>query len=429
MSLFLVGINVAISTLLGHVLVIKHTPCSKNHINHKHLLLYLCVLLVPVIALLASTVHLYLLFLAEIILNENLTRSFFTLWAIEYITLIALTLAFIKLKQYVRTTINQKKKAAEQLRLAAISFESHKGIMITDKNFNVLQINKAFTEITGYSEKQIIGKSTPINYFNRYDPLFNNDIKQQLKENGRYEGEVWNQKKNGDIYPEWQTITAIRQGKDEVSHFVCVFSDITEKKHAENIMYEMAYYDPLTKIPNRHLFINRFDQELATSKRHNQFGAVIFLDLDHFKHLNDTQGHLIGDQLLKEVGARLLSVLREEDTPARLGGDEFVILLHANTEHPNIAKNQAWTVANKIKDALNEPFIIEQCRHKISSSIGITLFPDHNKSSQAILHQADTAMYSSKAEGRNTISFFNPDNPLKPKDISTVSNIDFFFNI
>jgi diguanylate cyclase (GGDEF)-like protein len=146
---------------------------------------------------------------------------------------------------------------------------------------------------------------------------------------------------------------------------------------------------------------------VATAKRHKQFGAVIFLDLDHFKYLNDTKGHLIGDQLLVQVANRLLSVLREEDTPARLGGDEFVILLHANTEQANTANEQAWTVANKIKDALNKPVILDQCHHHISTSIGIALFPDQNKSTEVILQQADTAMYRAKANGRNSIEFFN----------------------
>ena len=300
-----------------------------------------------------------------------------------------------------------EKKAAEQLRMAATAFESHKGIMITDKNFNIILVNKAFTEITGYSREHVVGKSALTSNFNQNEPSFYSDIKEQLTVNGRFEGEIWKQKINGDVYPEWQTITAIKSEVGEVSHFVCVFSDITEKKQAENIIYDMAFYDQLTKIPNRRLLLNRFDQELATAKRHKQFGAVIFLDLDHFKYLYDTQGHLVGDLLLIEIATRLVSVLREEDTPARLGGDEFVILLHANTEQVNTAEEQAWIVANKIKDALNEPVILDQCHHHISTSIGIALFPDQNKSTEAILQQADAAMYRAKANGRNSIEFFN----------------------
>jgi diguanylate cyclase (GGDEF)-like protein len=218
---------------------------------------------------------------------------------------------------------------------------------------------------------------------------------------------MWNRRKNGEIYPEWQTITAVKNDAGKVSHYVCVFSDITEKKDAEGKIQAMAFYDPLTKLPNRRLLLDRFDQELATAKRHKQFGAVIFLDLDHFKLLNDSQGHLVGDELLIQVAKRLVSVLREEDTPARLGGDEFVVLLHANSESLSTVADQAWVVAEKIKEKLNEPFMLNQYQHQISTSIGITLFPDHHKSPEVILQQADTAMYRSKTSGRNAVSFFH----------------------
>ena len=370
------------------------------------LYLYFFLFIGPAAAFIASVVQVYWLFLAEIIIKENLSRSFFIFWITDYITIIVFTPLFGTVIKYSMANISQKKKAAEQLHMAATAFESHKGIMITDKNFNIILVNKAFTEITGYSREHVVGKSALTSNFNQNDPSFYSDIKEQLTVNGRFEGEIWKQKINGDVYPEWQTITAIKSEAGEVSHFVCVFSDITEKKQAENIIYDMAFYDPLTKIPNRRLLLNRFDQELATAKRHKQFGAVIFLDLDHFKYLNDTQGHLVGDLLLVEIATRLVSVLREEDTPARLGGDEFVILLHANTEQINTAKEQAWIVANKIKDALNEPVILDQCHHHISTSIGIALFPDQNKSTEVILQQADTAMYRAKANGRNSIEFY-----------------------
>jgi diguanylate cyclase (GGDEF)-like protein/PAS domain S-box-containing protein len=241
--------------------------------------------------------------------------------------------------------ITRQKQAEEQLRLAATTFESQQGILITDKDSRILRVNKAFT--------------------------------------------------------------AVKNDAGEVSHYVCVFSDITEKKDAEGEIHAMAFHDPLTKLPNRRLLLDRFDQELAIAKRHKQFGAVIFLDLDHFKLLNDLQGHLVGDQLLIQVANRLVSVLREEDTPARLGGDEFVVLLHANSESLNTVADQAWVVAEKIKDKLNEPFVLNKYKHQISTSIGIALFPDNHKSPEVILQNADTAMYRSKASGRNAVSFFH----------------------
>lgn len=305
--------------------------------------------------------------------------------------------------------ITKQKLAEEQLRLAATTFESQQGIMITDKNFNILQVNKAFTEITGYSQQDVLGKNPRILSSGHHDKAYFQNFWKQITTHGRFEGEMLNRRANGEIYPEWQTITAVKNDTgDAVTHYVSVFSDITEKKDAEDKIHAMAFYDPLTKLPNRRLLLNRFDQELATAKRHKQFGALIFLDLDHFKLLNDSQGHLVGGELLIQVANRLLSVLREEDTPARLGGDEFVVLLHATSESLSTVADQSRVVAEKIKDKLNKPFTLNQYQHQISTSIGITLFPDNHKSPEQILQQADTAMYRSKASGRNTISFFHP---------------------
>ncbi len=303
--------------------------------------------------------------------------------------------------------ITRQKQTEEQLRLAATAFESQQGIMITDKDFKILRVNKAFTEITGYSQEQVQGRNSIILSSGRHDPLFYHKIWKQLQAYGRFEGEIWNQRKNGEIYPEWQTIAAVKNDTGEVSHYVHVFSDITEKKDAENKIHTMAFYDPLTQLPNRRLLLDRFDQELASARRHRQYGAVIFLDLDHFKLLNDLQGHRVGDQLLVQFANRLASVLREEDTPARLGGDEFIVLLHATSEHLNTAADKARAVAEKIKDTLNEPFMLDHYQYRISTSIGITLFPDNHESPDDLLQQADAAMYRSKASGRNTISFFH----------------------
>ncbi|MDD5461966.1 MAG: EAL domain-containing protein [Methylococcales bacterium] len=304
--------------------------------------------------------------------------------------------------------ITKQKQVAEQLRLAAITFESQQGVMITDNKFRILQVNKAFTEITGFSQEKVLGKNPRILASGYHDKAFFKKSWTQLKRDGRFEGEIWNRRENGETYPEWQTITAVKNDRNEVSHYVSVFSDITEKKEAESRIHNMAFYDPLTRLPNRRLLLDRFHQELAIAKRHGQFGAVIFLDLDHFKLLNDSQGHLIGDELLIQVANRLISVIREEDTPARLGGDEFVVLLHANSESLATVADHSLIVAEKIKEILNEPVMLNQYHHQISLSMGITLFPDNNESPEVILQQADTAMYRSKANGRNTISFFHP---------------------
>jgi diguanylate cyclase (GGDEF)-like protein len=168
------------------------------------------------------------------------------------------------------------------------------------------------------------------------------------------------------------------------------------------------FYDPLTNLPNRRLLLDRFDQEIAIAKRHKQFGAVLYLDLDHFKILNDSQGHLVGDELLVQVAQRLSEALREEDTPARLGGDEFVVLLHANSETLEAAADHAIVVAEKIREQLNTPFVLGQYEHQIGTSIGIALFPEGQETPDGVLQQADTAMYRSKSSGRNAINFFQP---------------------
>lgn len=304
--------------------------------------------------------------------------------------------------------ITEHKRMEEQLRLAAITFESQQGIIITDKNLKILQVNKAFTEITGFSQEKVLGKSPRILNSGHHDQAYFRDFWQQLITHGRFEGEMWNRRESGEIYPEWQTVTAVKNNAGEITHYVSVFFDITEKKEAEDKIHAMAFYDPLTNLPNRRLLLQRFDQELAIAKRHKQFGAVIFLDLDHFKLLNDSQGHLVGDELLIQVANRLSSALREEDTPARLGGDEFVVLLHANSASLTAVADHAMIVAEKIRIKLNEPFMLNQYQHHISPSIGIALFPENDKNAEAILQEADTAMYRSKGSGRNTINFFHP---------------------
>jgi diguanylate cyclase (GGDEF)-like protein/PAS domain S-box-containing protein len=303
--------------------------------------------------------------------------------------------------------ITKQKMAEEAFRVAAITFESQQGILITDSFGKIIRVNKAFTDITGFSAQEVMGKEPKILQSGRHDQDFYRDFWRQLKTAGKFEGEVWNRRKNGEIYPEWQTVTAV-ENNNEVTHYVSVFSDITQKKEAEDKIHSLAFYDALTGLPNRRLLLDRFEQEIAIARRHKQFGAVIFLDLDHFKLLNDSQGHLVGDELLVQVANRLTSVLREEDTPARLGGDEFVILLHANSENLTEVTEHSRTVAEKIRKQLNTPFLLNQCQHQISTSIGITLFPEGDESPDMILQQADTAMYRSKSGGRNAVSFFQP---------------------
>lgn len=302
-------------------------------------------------------------------------------------------------------------ESENQLRLAATTFETHEGIIIADNHGKILRVNKAFSEITGYLSSEVMGRNPRFMKSGHHNHYFYRELWRQIKTSGKFEGEIWNRRKDGVVFPVWQTITAVKDQHEAVSHFVAIFSDITEKKKAENEIHDLAFYDPLTGLANRRLILTQLSNELAIARRQNSYGSVIFLDLDRFKILNDSLGHHIGDELLIQVANRLKNILREEDIPARIGGDEFVILLHANNKTEQWATDQALFVAQKIQNALTLPYLISGFEHHSSPSIGISTFPDtqvDGSSAGDILQQADKAMYQSKERGRNTISFFHP---------------------
>jgi len=303
--------------------------------------------------------------------------------------------------------ISSEHLAEEQTRLAATTFETLEGITITDKYGVVLKVNHAFTVITGYSEKESVGKHMSFLKSGRQDAAFYNDLWKQLIETGKFEGEIWNRKKNGDVFPEWITITAVKDKSNMVTHYVGIFSDITAKKVSEDEIRSLAFYDPLTELPNRRLLLDRIQQEILEAKRNHYFGAVIFLDLDRFKILNDSLGHHVGDGLLIQVSKRLRSVLREEDTASRLGGDEFVVLLPAQGGSAEEAADKAIYVAEKIRVLLNKPYSLENNEHTFSCSLGVSIFPEDSELAASVLQKADTAMYLSKDRGKNCISFYH----------------------
>jgi len=297
--------------------------------------------------------------------------------------------------------------AEEQIRLAATTFETLEGITITDANAIVLKVNHAFTAITGYSEDESVGKHMSFLKSGRQDASFYRALWKELHETGRFEGEIWNRRKNGDVFPEWITITAVKDNNDKVTHFVGIFSDITAKKASEDEIRSLAFYDPLTNLPNRRLLLDRIQQEIIEAKRTQCFGAVIFLDLDRFKILNDSLGHHVGDELLIQVSQRLKSVLRDGDTASRLGGDEFVVLLPQQGKTAESAADKAIYVAERIRVLLSETYDINNVDHTFSCSIGVAIFPEDSDQETTILQQADTAMYLSKDKGKNCISFYH----------------------
>lgn len=265
--------------------------------------------------------------------------------------------------------------------------------MITGADEKIIRVNRAFEKITGYSADEVIGRTPSILNSGKHDQDFYAAMWQQLATTGQWEGEIWDKRKNGEIYPKWLTITSVCDTESKLSNYVAVFSDIGQRKQAEEEIYSLAYYDALTKLPNRRLFLDHFDQALLASERSGHFGAVLFLDLDKFKTLNDTLGHGYGDLLLIEVAIRLKSCVREMDTVARMGGDEFVVLVEGIATDADQASQKVAHLAEKIRGALVQPYLLEQYEQLSSPSIGVCLFRGRDETVETLLKHADMAMY------------------------------------
>jgi diguanylate cyclase (GGDEF)-like protein/PAS domain S-box-containing protein len=299
------------------------------------------------------------------------------------------------------------------LRIAATAFEVEEGVFVTDDKSVIIQVNQAFTRLTGYSAEEAVGNTSAILKSGRQDAEFYRNMWATIQRDRNWKGEIWNKRKNGEIYPEWLSITAVVGKEGKVTNYVGAFVDITERKQASADLHQLAYYDPLSQLPNRRMLLDRLRHAVATGARNRTSGALLFIDLDNFKTLNDTKGHVIGDMLLVEVAKRLLANMRECDTVARFGGDEFVVLLEGLGEETAQAATQAQEVGEKVLQALCRPYLLDGNEFHSSSSIGITLFADYKQSLDELLKQADTAMYESKKSGRNTLRFFDPEMQAK----------------
>lgn len=293
-----------------------------------------------------------------------------------------------------------------QLRIAATAFQSSDAIVIADQKHRIIRVNDAFTRITGYQQAEVLGRAPDQFFSDRYDKLFFREIGDQLAIHGKWSGEIWNKHKNGNVYPTWQTATTIQNRQGEITDFVFFFSDITKLKRAERKIERLAFYDSLTDLPNRRLLIDHLEHEYAVAKRYQRYGALLFLDLDRFKHINDSLGHSVGDEILIITAQRLSDILRESDIAVRLGGDEYVLLIPAQAISIDQITSQARYVAEKIQAAINEPYYIAEHELYTSSSIGIALFNGQEANAECILKQADTAMYYAKDAGRNTFRFY-----------------------
>ena len=305
--------------------------------------------------------------------------------------------------------ITERKQVEIDLRIAATAFESQEGIMVTDTNNEILRVNQAFTRITGYTADEAVGKSPRLLRSGRHDANFYAAMWENIKSTGAWEGEIWNRRKNGEIYPQHLIISTVKNADGIISNYVATLTDISVDKAAADEIKNLAFYDPLTRLPNRRLLLDRLTQALASSARSGRSGALLIIDLDNFKNLNDTLGHDVGDLLLQQVAKRLQSCVREGDTVARLGGDEFVVMLEDLSEQSLDAAGQTEVVGNKILSTLNQAYRLGSHEHRNSPSIGVTLFQDNSVTIDVLMKQADIAMYQSKKSGRNTLRFFDPE--------------------
>ncbi len=303
----------------------------------------------------------------------------------------------------------QHHQAEEQIRIAATAFEAQEGILITDVEQRILRVNGAFSDMTGYSAQEVIGDTPRLLKSFRHDRRFFVDMWRSIDQEGVWQGEIWNRRKNGEEFLVWLNITAVTNNQSEVTHYVGTMTDITERREAQRQIEHLAFYDLLTELPNRRLLMDRLHQAMIGSTRSHRLGALLFIDLDNFKILNDTSGHDVGDLLLVEVAKRLIRCVREGDTISRLGGDEFVIMLEDLHELPGEAAAQAKLIGEKVLVHLSEPYLLADHVHHSTSSIGIALFSGQEAGVDDLLKHADIAMYQAKTAGRNTLRFFDPE--------------------
>ncbi|MBK7000749.1 MAG: EAL domain-containing protein [Rhodoferax sp.] len=339
-------------------------------------------------------------------LGRNATLSG---WYRELLITVLVAMSSLGVGLILTRSIRQRMQADSELRIAAATFESQEGMMVTDAHGVILKVNLAFTDTTGYSAEEAIGQNPRILQSGRHDKEFYRAMWECIGRTGSWQGEVWDKRKDGEIYPKWLTISVVKDAVGKITHFIGTHYDITERKKAEEKIRELAFFDQLTGLPNRTLLLDRLRQAMTAGARSGKNGALLFIDLDKFKTLNDTHGHEMGDLLLKQVAQRLLGCVRAEDTVARLGGDEFVVMLTGLSTTASEAAAQAELVGGMILSTLNQPYNLHAVKHHSTPSIGVTLFGDSPDDIDELMKQADLAMYKAKASGRNALRFFDPE--------------------
>ncbi|KAF1070043.1 MAG: putative signaling protein [Pseudomonas citronellolis] len=300
--------------------------------------------------------------------------------------------------------ITAQRNDQDHLRQAAAVFEAtQEGLLVSDAHGVILHTNPSFERITGYSASDVIGKNPSLLKSGRQDAAFYQHMWHALMRDGVWCGEIWNRRKSGEVYPQWQHICAVHDERGQLTHYVAVFSDLSHIKRSQNELDFLAHHDPLTGLPNRLLLRERIEQALARAEREGSAGALLVLDLDHFKHINDSLGHSTGDILVKAVGERLRDCLDEQCTLARLGGDEFAIVLEACLPH------QASSLAQRVLDAMHAPFEVLGQPIYVSASLGVSLFPEDAHDVDHLMQHADAALFQAKASGRGVYAFYTPE--------------------
>ncbi len=308
-----------------------------------------------------------------------------------------------KMAESVNSLIEGRRAIENKLQLASRVFDNTiDGVIITDPDEKIISINRSVTRITGYTSDELIGKTPRILSSGRQDKTFFKEMWRSIHTTGHWQGEIWNRRKNGEIYPEWQNINVVKDRNGQLTNYISVFSDISVIKRSQEQMEHLAHHDPLTGLPNRLLFEKRLSRAMARDKRQQHSLALLFLDLDRFKHINDSLGHAAGDELLCEVAKRITRLIRKQDMIARLGGDEFAIILERFEGIRSVVH-----VAQKIIDAMKSPFKLSDQEIFTSTSIGISIYPIDGETPDRLIKDADAAMYHAKNEGRNNYQFYD----------------------
>ena len=306
---------------------------------------------------------------------------------------------------YLAGIVLEREKHGESLLTAGVAFDHmREAVMVTDAQNRIIQVNRAFEKITGYTPEEAIGQTPKLLHSGQQDASFYHEFYRSLERQDEWRGEIWNRRKNGEVYPQWLSVRVVFDGSGDVHRYVSVFADITDVKESQRKLWQLAHHDALTNLPNRLMLGARLEHAVRRAHRTGHRFALLYIDLDHFKNINDSLGHHAGDELLKVVSGRLASAVHEDDTIARLGGDEFVVLIE---DIPDA--NSALRVAERLLQVLGNAFVIADKTLFVTSSVGVSMYPEDADAPDTLLQHADTAMYQAKALGRNRIAFYAPE--------------------